>query len=277
LEYEAKKAAKATEKAKKSVSEVKAQVVDGLDKSDKTRSEKARSVKSDSTAVVTASSGTEKEKPRDGATVTDRSAASTDPDEASTGTAPTGDEDPLMAGDYRPLKSILKKSTKKPRQSKNIHHNYFMGMRGHQAHLIPFPHGLHPPPQEPRHTLWWKNIPKDASHMMAPPPVPKEVKDVLEGEEVEDERVSDKADKGSSSSKDKDISKTPSDDKDKEKEKEKAKARVEAEAKEKEKEREKAKLKMREAPSSSRDPGVATAKVSIESPPEPDIQVDPQV
>jgi hypothetical protein len=226
---------------------------------------------------VTAPSGTEKEKPKDGATVTDKSAASRDSDEASTGTAPTGDEDPLMAGDYRPLKSILKKSSKKPRQSKNIHHNYFMGMRGHQAHLIPFPHGLHPPPQGPRHSLWWKNIPKDASHMMAPPPVPKEVKDVLEGEEVENERVSDKADKGSSSSKDRDRSKTPSDDKDKEREKEKARARAEAEAKEKEKERERAKQKMKEASSSSREPGTATAKVSIEPPPESDVQVDPQV
>jgi len=89
-------------------------------------------------------------------------------------TSATSDEDdPLMAGDYRPLKSALKKSKKKPRQKKNIHHNYFLTMRGHQPHLIPFPHGFHPKPHHPRHTLWYDNVPKNADHIMSPPPVPK--------------------------------------------------------------------------------------------------------
>lgn len=88
-----------------------------------------------------------------------------------------------MAGDYRPLKSALKKSRKKPRQHKNIQHNYFMTIRGWRPALVPFPHGLHPKPHKPRHTLWWDNIPKDADHIMAPPPVPKLPEgDVTEGE-----------------------------------------------------------------------------------------------
>ena len=82
-------------------------------------------------------------------------------------------DDPLMAGDYRPLKSVLKKSKKKPRQKKNIHHNYFMTMRGWKPSLIPFPHGFHPKPHHPRNTLWWDNIPENPDHIMAPPPVPK--------------------------------------------------------------------------------------------------------
>jgi hypothetical protein len=94
-------------------------------------------------------------------------------------------EDRLMAGDYRPLKSVLKKSKKEPRLSKNIHHNYFMTMRGHKPHLVPFPHGFHPQPHKPRNTLWWHNIPNDADHIMAKPPVakvPKEDDDDDEGE-----------------------------------------------------------------------------------------------
>lgn len=40
------------------------------------------------------------------------------------------EEDALISGDYRSLKSALKKPTKKPKQTQNIHHNYFMTMRG---------------------------------------------------------------------------------------------------------------------------------------------------
>jgi len=97
--------------------------------------------------------------------------------------ASSGEDDPLMAGDYRPLKSALKKSKKKPRQKKNIHHNYFMTMRGYKPHLVPFPHGLHPKPYHPRHTLWWDNIPKNADHIMVPPPVPKKPEDAVEDED----------------------------------------------------------------------------------------------
>lgn len=94
-------------------------------------------------------------------------------------------DDDLMAGETRQLKSVLKKSKKKPRQKKNIHHNYFMTMRGWRPALVPFPHGLHPKPQEPRNTLWWGNVPKDADHIMATPKIPKEPEALRAGEEAD--------------------------------------------------------------------------------------------
>ena len=103
-------------------------------------------------------------------------------------------EDQLMAGDYRPLKSALKKSKKKPRQSKNIPHNYFMTMRGWRPALVPFPHGFHPKPHAPRNTLWWNNIPKNADHIMAPPPVPKMPKDEPEEDDGKSKSSVKKAD-----------------------------------------------------------------------------------
>ena len=103
---------------------------------------------------------------------------------ASSASGTDTEDDKLMAGDYRPLKSALKKSKKKPRQTKNTHHNYFMTMRGHRPHLVPFPHGLHPKPHALPHSLWWNNIPKNADHIMIPPPVPKEPEKDEEVEEV---------------------------------------------------------------------------------------------
>jgi hypothetical protein len=108
-----------------------------------------------------------------------------DPSESDSGI----ESDPLMAGDYRPLRSVLKKSKKKPRQKKNIHHNYFMTMRGWQPRLIPFPHGMHPKPHHPRHTLWFDNIPKNADHLMAPPPVAKEPEGHNEDDEKQDAKA----------------------------------------------------------------------------------------
>jgi hypothetical protein len=269
LEHEAKKAAKAKEalaaEEKKAISIANAKVADSLDASGKTQSEKARIVKSDASAIIAIKS-------RDGPAGADEKTL--DPGDASSQSAP--EDDPLMAGDYRPLKSILKKSTKKPRQSKNVHHNYFMTMQGHRAHLVPFPHGLHPPPQEPRHTLWWRNIPKDAGHLMAPPPVPKEVKDVLAGEkddceETRKEKASERtaADQSKETSGERDKEKDKEREKEKDKEKAKAKAEAEAEAKEK------ARVKTGEA--SSGEAGTATARVSIEPPVKPIVPVDPQV
>jgi hypothetical protein len=169
-------------------------------------------------------------------------------------------DDPLMAGDYRSLKSTLKKSTKKPRQTKNIHHNHFMTMRGNRAHLVPFPHGLHPPPDQPRHSLWWKNIPRNADHMIAPPPVPKEVKDVLAGEDIEDIEAKPKVEPSKEGDKEKEKLK------EREKEKEKAKMKAELEAREKAK-----------AQQAKERAGTATASVSIEPPSQPEVPVDPQV
>ncbi|ORY29552.1 hypothetical protein BCR39DRAFT_559083 [Naematelia encephala] len=97
-------------------------------------------------------------------------------------------DDPLMAGDYRPLRSVLKKSKKKPRQSKNIHHNYFMTMRGWRPSLIPFPHGFHPKPHYPRNTLWWDNVPENADHIMAPPPILKAPQELKPGEDEEEKK-----------------------------------------------------------------------------------------
>ncbi|OWZ70288.1 hypothetical protein AYX14_04321 [Cryptococcus neoformans] len=93
------------------------------------------------------------------------------------------EEDALMSGDYRSLKPALKKPTKKPKQTQNIHHNYFMTMRGFRPALIPFPHGLHPKPHYPRNTMWWNNIPEIPRHIMAAPKVPKEPEEVVDAEE----------------------------------------------------------------------------------------------
>jgi len=195
------------------------------------------------------------------------STSSSDEDDKKGSPASGNEEDPLMAGDVRPLRSILKKSKKKPRQSKNVHHNYFMTMRGNRAHLVPFPHGLHPPPDQARNTLWWKNIPKNADHIMAPPPVPKVVTDVLAGEDPAEvpkkAAVVETVSKAESS---KEVDKAKEAEKEKLKEREKAKMRAELEAKEKAKA-----LQARERS------GTATASVSIESPTQPDVPVDPQV
>ncbi|WVO24226.1 uncharacterized protein IAS62_005590 [Cryptococcus decagattii] len=80
---------------------------------------------------------------------------------------PKIEENALMFGDYRPLKSALKKPTKKPKQTQNIHHNYLMIMRGFRPTLVPFPHGFYPKPHYPRNTTWWNNIPKTPEHIMA--------------------------------------------------------------------------------------------------------------
>ena len=102
-------------------------------------------------------------------------------------------DDPLMAGDYRPLKSALKKSKKKPRQKKNIHHNYFMTMRGWRPHLVPFPHGCHPKPHAPRNDMWWDNVPKNVDHIMAPPAILKAPEGEIEENEKGKEKKEDKA------------------------------------------------------------------------------------
>ncbi|WWC68977.1 uncharacterized protein I206_102913 [Kwoniella pini CBS 10737] len=110
----------------------------------------------------------------------------------------TDTDDPLMAGDYRPLKSVLKKSKKKPKQSKNIHHNFFMTMRGYHPSLIPFPHGFHPKPHEPRNTLWWDNVPRNADHIMANVKVAKEPERDEDASEKKDktEKGKDKSEAG---------------------------------------------------------------------------------
>jgi hypothetical protein len=184
------------------------------------------------------------------------------------GSSTSGDEDdPLMAGDVRPLRSILKKTKKKPRQSKNVDHNHFMTMRGNRAHLVPFPHGLHPPPDQARNTLWWKNIPKNAEHIMAPPPIPKVVTDVLAGEDpAEIAKETAVVETISKSEPSKEGDKAKEAEKEKLKEREKAKMRAELEAREKAKA-----LQARERS------GTATASVSIEPPKQPDVPVDPQV
>jgi hypothetical protein len=89
----------------------------------------------------------------------------------------------LIQGEARSHKSVLKRPKKGHRQIRNIRHNQFMTMRGHKAALVPFPHGLHPPPHSPPHTLWWRNIPKDATHLMAHPDVPKAPEGLKPGEE----------------------------------------------------------------------------------------------
>ncbi|WWC87508.1 uncharacterized protein L201_002398 [Kwoniella dendrophila CBS 6074] len=163
-------------------------------------------------------------------------------------------DDQLMAGDHKPLKSSLKKSSKKPKQSKDIHHNFFMTMRGYRPSLIPFPHGFHPKPYYPRKTLWWDNVPRNADHIMASPKILKEP----ENADTADSR--DKADSRKSKEKEKDNIKeksSPSDgDKRKvdmfTKEKEKGKAEDKATAqKEVEYKAAKAKAEAARIPSSS--------------------------
>ena len=169
--------------------------------------------------------------------------------------------DPLMAGDYRPLRSVFKKSTKKPRQSKNVHHNLFMTMRGHEPHLIPFPHGLHPPPHDPRHTLWWKNIPKESKHLMAPPPPPKVVVDDPEVEAGEDETKVGEVEVKVAEDGAKEV-----------------KVVVEDEKKVKPTESEvRAKMKEREKVKEAEKPSTASAVAKIEIPEDPNVPVDPQV
>jgi len=198
----------------------------------------------------------------------DPSAASSSDDGDKKGSPFSGnEEDPLMAGDVRPLRSILKKTKKKPRQSKNVHHNHFMTMRGNRAHLVPFPHGLHPPPDQARNTLWWKNIPKNADHMMAPPPVPKVVTDVLAGEDpAELAKKAVAMDPSSKAEPSKEVDRAKEAEKEKLKEREKAKMRAELEAKEKAK-----------ALQAKEKAGTATASVSIEFPSQPVVPIDPQM
>ncbi|WVQ62980.1 uncharacterized protein L199_001129 [Kwoniella botswanensis] len=165
---------------------------------------------------------------------------------STSGSGTDTEDDPLMSGDYRPLKSVLKKSKKKPKQSKNIHHNFFMTMRGYRPSLIPFPHGFHPKPQDPRNTPWWDNVPRNADHIMAVPRVPKEPENKDEDEGKREKRMGKEKEKGEDKNKDTDEeskSKSASDDKkggnasmsekekEKEKEKERAKAKAEVEAK----------------------------------------------
>lgn len=213
---------------------------------DITQSEKARAIKDDKLAERTK-------------TVT--AVTTVDPDPAP---EVTGDpNDPLMAGDYRSLRSVLKKSIKKPRQSKNVHHNLFMTMRGHQPHLVPFPHGLHPPPHEPRHTLWWKNIPKESRHLMAPPPPAKAVKEDPEGvveAEVEVGKVDTKVKIREDGEEVTEVKVRES------KEEEKNGKSTESEMRARAKEKEGAKKQ-----------SSATATARIEMPTEPDIPVNPQV
>ncbi|WVW79755.1 hypothetical protein I302_101725 [Kwoniella bestiolae CBS 10118] len=161
----------------------------------------------------------------------------------STSGSTTDEDDPLMSGDYRPLRSSLKKSKKKPRQSKNIHHNYFLTMRGHRPALVPFPHGFHPKPHEPRNTLWWDNVPRNAEHIMAVPKVPKEPED--RGEDDIEEK-----DKGKGKEGGEKIGKDKDNDRDKERDKQKSKSIDEKKEgssadkeKEQAKERERAKAK----------------------------------
>jgi len=198
----------------------------------------------------------------------DPSAASSSNDGDKKGSPLSGnEEDPLMAGDVRPLRSTLKKSKKKPRQSKNVHHNHFMVMRGNRAHLVPFPHGLHPPPDQARNTLWWKNIPKNADHMMAPPPVPKVVTDVLAGEDpAELARKALVVEPSSKAEPSKEVDRAKEAEKEKLKEREKAKMRAELEI------REKAKALQAEEKA-----GTATASVSMDPPSQPVVPIDPQM
>ena len=103
--------------------------------------------------------------------------------------APIVPSDSLMESETKALRSVLKKPKKGHRQLRNIHHNQFLTMRAHKAALVPFPHGLHPPPHSPPHTLWWRNVPKDATHLMAHPAVPKEPEGLKPGEEGADEKA----------------------------------------------------------------------------------------
>ncbi|WVF66819.1 hypothetical protein IAT40_001561 [Kwoniella sp. CBS 6097] len=211
-----------------------------------TESEKARDAKRDADPKLK-SAMKDTAKSKDDTTLTAKSEDERSPDaESKDGLSSAGTEgdDALMAGDYRPLKSAMKKSKKKPRQNKNIHHNYFMTMRGWRPALIPFPHGFHPKPHYPRNTLWWDNVPRNADHIMAPPPVAKEPekqeddddnggdKGKKESKKKEDGKDKDKENQKEDKDKGKSVS-IPGDKKDgdKDKDKEKAKLKAEAEAK----------------------------------------------
>lgn len=72
---------------------------------------------------------------------------------------------------------ILKSALKKPSVSfagitepgTNEVSNFFLSKTGPgRPALIPFPHGLHPKAGKPPGTLWFDNIPKDASQLMVP-------------------------------------------------------------------------------------------------------------
>ncbi|WWC98913.1 hypothetical protein V866_005807 [Kwoniella sp. B9012] len=146
---------------------------------------------------------------------------------STTGSGTDTEDDPLMSGDYRPLKSVLKKSKKKPKQSKNIHHNFFMTMRGYRPSLVPFPHGFHPKLSSPRNTLWWDNVPRNADHIMALPRVPKEPENKDENEDKREKKMGKEKEKGE----DKKQGNASTSEKDKDKERAKAKAEAEAKAK----------------------------------------------
>ncbi|OCF78311.1 hypothetical protein I204_00249 [Kwoniella mangroviensis CBS 8886] len=226
------------------------------DKTDKTLKEPA-----DSTSPRTLGDHESKDKAKDSSqSDTDNVTRNTSSSSRSTsGSGIDTEDDPLMSGDYRPLKSVLKKSKKKPKQSKNIHHNFFMTMRGYRPSLIPFPHGFHPKPQDPRNTLWWDNIQRSADHIMALPRVPKEPENKNEDEDKKEKKVGQEKGKGEDENKNTDkenkskSTKSTSDEKnqgnastnEKDKEKERAKSKAEAEAKAKVAAQKEAELKAR--------------------------------
>ncbi|WWC59971.1 uncharacterized protein I303_102534 [Kwoniella dejecticola CBS 10117] len=204
-------------------------------------------------------------------------------------------DDPLMAGDYKPLKSALKKTKKKPRQTNNIQHNYFMTMRGYRPSLIPFPYGFHPKPHEPKNSLWWDNVPKNADHIMAPPKVAKEPEkdiDTDEKSQAKDEgddpkgkkedKEAQKNDKrgdnggqsseGSSRSRSKDTSSRDGGDDDQDKSREREKLKAQAEAKARAQKEAEAKMRSKEAD----DPRSSTSSSSA-APISAKLPVDPQV
>ncbi|KAK8861340.1 hypothetical protein IAR55_002159 [Kwoniella newhampshirensis] len=207
--------------------------------------------------------------------------------------------DPLMSGDYRPLKSALKKSKKKPRQHKNIHHNFFMTMRGWRPALVPFPHGYHPKPNHARNSLWWDNIPKNAEHIMTPPLTPKKPADDGDNEEgksesgKEKEKVKEKSRKeekpkeGDKEKANRSMPKATVGDKDQikskeqttDKEKDKERLRAEADAKARAKKEAEAKTaktgSTSAASSSSSRPSASAAASAIAEP--PTIPLNPQI
>ncbi|KAL7419804.1 hypothetical protein Q5752_005720 [Cryptotrichosporon argae] len=95
--------------------------------------------------------------------------------------------DPLMAGDYRPLKSVLKKSKSRPPTGRNLHGAQFLTMRGLRPHLVPFPHGFHARPTASKSSLWWNNVPRSMEHVMVRPKVAK-VPEVEEAKDRDKER-----------------------------------------------------------------------------------------
>ncbi|OCF45030.1 hypothetical protein I317_01081 [Kwoniella heveanensis CBS 569] len=244
-----------------------------LEKTARTESEKAREAKKYAESEP---------KLKSAMTVASSKSASSDSESESGSKTDTyaAPDDALMAGDYRPLRSALKKSKKKPRQHKNIHHNYFMTMRGWRPALIPFPHGFHPKPHYPRNTLWWDNVPRNADHIMAPPPIAKEPEknddeDGDEGKDIAKDKKRDEGRKNGTSkgvmdqSEDMDKSKpSAKDTTDKDKEREEAKLKAEADAKAKAKKEAEAKA----AASSSR-----SSSSSAPAPPPQSVPASPKV